>query len=349
MAIYKLENDKIVELKRTTFTKERIDEKNDLQRFLLNSIEVIEKGLFVIANEFNDWQDSRRSIDILCLDKAANLVVIELKKTEDGGHMELQAIRYAAMISNLTFSKAVNAHKKYLERQKKDIEDAEERILNFLGWEEPREEIFGQDIRIVLVSSDFSKEITTSVLWLNERDLDIKCIRIKPQKDNDYLYFDIQQIVPLPESQDYQIKIKEKVAEERQSLRYNSERDYSKCNISLNGVYKENLNKRKAIYLVISSVINAGIKPNNLFDITTTSRWIIVDKPCQSRVEFENEIKKTKNKFDSTRWFIEDEELFIVDGKTYAFSNQHSKEAYNIISKVFEAFPELKGTIDVIK
>lgn len=347
MTIYKLESDNLVELKRTTFTRERIDERNDLQKYLLNSIEVIEKDLFIIANEFSDWEDSRRSIDILCIDKAANLVVIELKKTEDGGHMELQAIRYAAMISSMTFSKAVLAHKKYLDKHPKD-NDAEDRILNFLGWTEPREEVFGQDIRIILVSSDFSKEITTSVLWLNSRDLDIKCIRIKPQKDNETLYLDIQQIVPLAETKDYQIKIKEKVAVERQSLRDSSERDYSKCNIRLNGNIRENLNKRKAIFYVISSAINSGIKPEELFDITTASRWIYVDKICNSRSEFEAEVSKVKKKFDSSRWFIDDNELFKNGNRTYAFSNQHSKEAFNIISQIFKQFQSLNGFIEIV-
>ena len=35
--------------------------------------------------------------NLLCIDREANLVVVELKRTEDGGHMDLQAIRYAAM------------------------------------------------------------------------------------------------------------------------------------------------------------------------------------------------------------------------------------------------------------
>jgi len=30
-------------------------------------------------------------------------VAIELKRTEDGGHMELQSTRYAAMVSTMTF------------------------------------------------------------------------------------------------------------------------------------------------------------------------------------------------------------------------------------------------------
>jgi len=334
-------------LQKTTFAIEKIDERNDLQKYFLNSIEVIEPDLFVIANEFNNWQDSRRSIDILCIDKDANLVVIELKKTEDGGHMELQSIRYAAMVSNMTFAKGVRAYKKYVEKNKLEIENPEEEILHFLEWEEPREEQFGQDVRIILVSANFSKEITTSVLWLNERDLDIKCIRVKPQKDNGTLYFDIQQIVPLPETQDYQIKIREKVTEERQSRRDSSNRDFSKYNISINGIEEKNLSKRRAMFFVISNVIKSGIKPKDLFDITKKNRWIWVNKVCKKRTEFENEEIQNRKKYDASRWFVEDDELFIIDDKTYAFSNQHSKDAFNLISRIFDKYPELNGTIEV--
>ena len=56
------------------------------------------------------------------IDRNANLVVIELKRTEDGGHMELQAIRYAAMISTLTFGQVVETYGRYL-RQRQDERD----------------------------------------------------------------------------------------------------------------------------------------------------------------------------------------------------------------------------------
>jgi len=322
MAIYKLQNEKIIELQKTTFATEKIDERND-------------------------WQDSRRSIDILCIDKDANLVVIELKKTEDGGHMELQSIRYAAMISNMTFTKAVRSYKKYVEKHGLEIENPEDEILHFLEWDEPREEQFGQDIRIILVSANFSKEITTSVLWLNERELDIKCIRVKPQKDNGSLYFDIQQIVPLPETQDYQIKIREKVSEERQSRRDSSYRDFSKYNVTINGIEEKNLSKRRAMFFVISNVIKSGIKPEELFDITKSNRWIWVEKVCKTRNEFENEEIKNRRTYDPSRWFVEDNELFVIGERTYAFSNQHSKEAFNLISNIFEKYEELNGTIEV--
>jgi hypothetical protein len=56
--------------------------------YFANSYSEIYPELYVLAEEFSDWEDSWRSIDLLCLYKRANLVVVELKRTEDGEHME---------------------------------------------------------------------------------------------------------------------------------------------------------------------------------------------------------------------------------------------------------------------
>ncbi len=42
------------------------------------------------------------------------------------------------------------------------------------------EEQFGQEVKIVLASAEFSKELTTSVMWLNDFGLDIRCVRMHP-------------------------------------------------------------------------------------------------------------------------------------------------------------------------
>jgi len=225
MPIFKIQENKFIKLPSTTFEKEKIYEVKDLQRYLSNSIEVIDNDLLVISTEFSDWEDSKRSIDILCVDSDGNLVVVEIKRTQDGGHMELQSIRYSAMIANMKFDKAVKTFETYLKRINSTI-DPEQKLLNFLGWTEVKEDEFAQDVKIILISSDFSIELTTSILWLNDRDIDIRCIKVKLQKDNENIYFDIQQIIPLPESTDYQVKLKEKVAEER-LVRRESKREQS--------------------------------------------------------------------------------------------------------------------------
>ena len=120
--------------------------------------------------------------------------------------MELQALRYAAMVSTLTFKKAINIYQKYLDKRSLE-KNAEQEIKDFLGWDEPLEDQFPTDVRIVLASANFSKELTTTVMWLNERNLDIRCVRIQPYKLGDRVLLDIEQIIPLPEAEDYQVKV----------------------------------------------------------------------------------------------------------------------------------------------
>lgn len=113
-------------------------ERGDLQRLLRTQIDVIAPGTMVLAEEFSEWEDSRRRIDLLCLDRDANLVVVELKRTEDGGHMDLQAVRYAAMVSAMRFEQAVDAHARF--RAALGLGgDAKDEILSFLRWLVPDE------------------------------------------------------------------------------------------------------------------------------------------------------------------------------------------------------------------
>ncbi len=210
MAIYELGADGLVPLQKTTFADARILERGDLQRLIRQQIDIIAPDTLVIAEEFGDWQDSRRRVDLLGIDREGSLVVTESKRTEDGGHMELQAIRYAAMVSTLTFDRAADIFERYLNGLGRE-EDAREQLLEFLDWDEPDEERFAQDVRVVLASADFSKEVTTSVLWLNEHGVDIRCVRLRPYRDGEKILLDVQQVIPLPEAEEYQVQIRDKV------------------------------------------------------------------------------------------------------------------------------------------
>ena len=222
MPLYEITTDAFRSIAAASLTDMKLRERGDLQRLLRTQIEVLADDLYVIAEEFGDWEDSRRRIDLLAIDKNANLVVIELKRTNDGGHMELQSIRYASMVSTMTFSRAVEIHAGFLTQIGKKAEEAQQRLLDFLGWEEPDEENFAADVRIILVSEDFGKELTTAVLWLREHDIDICCVRLKPYQNGDARLVDVQQIIPLPEANDYQVQVREKeqVGKKKRAERY---------------------------------------------------------------------------------------------------------------------------------
>lgn len=218
MTIFHYTGDELIPIGETTFGVEGIMERKDLQRLLRSQISVIDERLMVIAEEFGDWLDSSRRIDLLCLDSDANLVVVELKRTDDGGHMELQALRYAAMVSAMTFDQLVETHARDKNKTQPDTDGARAAILEFLAWSAIDEDQFAQDTRIVLASADFSKELTTAVLWLRDRDIDIRCVRLKPYRMlNGTVLLDVQQIIPLPETASFQTQIGVKKAAERQN------------------------------------------------------------------------------------------------------------------------------------
>ena len=212
MPLYRVAKEKLEAVKQTSFTEEKFFERRDLQRLLKADISVIGDDLMVIAEEFGDWDESNRRIDLLCLDKQARLVVVEIKRTEDGGHMELQAIRYAAMVSSMTLDQTIAAYARSL-----GVVDAEvlarREILEFLELDTTEDAELTDEVRIILVSADFSTEITTSVIWLNRHGIDVTCIRLKPYRMNEELLVDVAQIIPLPEAADYEIKVRAQAQE----------------------------------------------------------------------------------------------------------------------------------------
>jgi len=215
LALFRVSGESFERVAETTFANERLQERQDLQRLLRADISVLGDDLMVVGEEFGDWEDSNRRIDLLCLDTQARLVVVELKRTGDGGHMELQAVRYAAMVSGMTFDRLASAHGRYVGL---DHPDAEAALLSFLGWENETDGAVSDEVRIILVSGNFSREITTAVLWLNKQGLDITCHRMRPHRVGVELLVDIQQIIPLPEAADYETKLKAQRQEEKRVL-----------------------------------------------------------------------------------------------------------------------------------
>ncbi|WP_151901384.1 hypothetical protein [Sulfurimonas hydrogeniphila] len=308
MAIFDFDtiNNNLEKIDRTSFQVENILERTNLQDALKKQIDIIAPDCLVISEEFSEWDGSKRRIDLLAIDKEANLVVIELKRDETGEHMELQAIRYASMVSTLTFSRTVKIYQKYLDKSNIS-EDAENNLLKFLEWDENQADDFALDVKIILVSSNFSKEITTSVMWLNERNIDIKCIRLVPYKLNEKVLIDVQQIIPLPEAENYQIQIKQQVSQRREARQ--TDKDYT--NYKFQG---EIYNKRKLVLAVMKKYFEDNT-PNDIEDFRKNFSNQRLFAPLQDAIE-------KANKHGQPRHFLKDGEPVTIGNEEYAISNQ---------------------------
>jgi hypothetical protein len=335
MALYNLSSSGMSPVKGVSFSEVGVRERADLQRVLREKIHIVVSDVLIIAEEFSDWEDSRRRIDLLGLDRSGSLVVFELKRTADGGHMELQAVRYAAMVSALTFERLVEIYGDFLTAQGKEL-DPVRSILDHLGLDSAEDgEIAGQ-VRIILVSADFSREITTTVLWLNEQGLDITCVRLAAYDLDGKTLVDVQQVIPLPEAGDYTVKMKEKRREARVSRC--KERDLSKYRVVCGDEVHPILNKRRAIFSVVFYLSGLGVSPEQMSRTINQKRqrFFSVDGIFDSELEFlaaaAEKAATSGESFDSVRWFTSDEDLIRQEGKTYAFSNQWGSQTENKLS-----------------
>lgn len=346
MPIFEIGPDSIERLKTTSFGIAGLLERADLQRLLRDKIDVVAQDVLVICEEFGEWTESRRRIDLLGTDKNANLVVIELKRTEDGGHMELQALRYAAMVSTLTAERAVDIYGKYLTCRGLD-DDPEQALLDFLEWDEVDEDKFAQDVRIVLVSANFSREMTTAVLWLNEKEVDIRCVRIRPYSHAGQTLIDVQQVIPLPETANYQVQVREKKRQKRASRSSNA--DFTRYDVTVCGNTHRDQWKRNAILIVVKSLNSAGVALADVRELFRSlgrgNSFIVVDKEIEDVNEFRllaSEILTQKGKiYNDRRWHTSSGDLMISQGRTYSLTNQWGRHWPKFMETLQQRYPQI--------
>ena len=72
MALYEVGKTKLKPVDGTTFGTAGLRERTDLQRLLRDHVEAVSPDTLVIAEEFGEWTESRRKVDLLGIDKDAN-------------------------------------------------------------------------------------------------------------------------------------------------------------------------------------------------------------------------------------------------------------------------------------
>ena len=178
--------DKAEKITNASFTELNIWERQHIEEWVRSNPEILGEDLLILSIEFDRFVNSNDRLDILALDRDGNLVVVELKRDSAAGYADLQAIRYAAMVSSMTIE---NLLPYYISYRKKHYGEqlsegtARDQIIEFVESDTFAE--LSTKPRIILCSEGFSQEITTSVLWLRDFQIDISCVKITPYKLED--------------------------------------------------------------------------------------------------------------------------------------------------------------------
>jgi hypothetical protein len=339
MPLFEMKPDELVTVRASTFADEKVLERMDLQRLLRARIDAIADDVMIVSEEFGAFADAKRRIDLLGIDREGRLVVFELKRTLDGGHLELQALRYAAMISTMTFDDLVGHYENFLAVVEPEaVDEAQSRLTDWL--DDGDTTVISRHVRIVLVSAGFDREITTTVLWLTDLyGLDIRCVRLTPYRVGERLLLDVQQVIPLPEASELTIQLQRKATQER-AIRGNDGRDWTQYVISGPDGDSKPLRKRQAILTMVATLTAVGVPAREISKAIPHSRFLSVDGTL-SGAELSEAFAHTYPKGDPGRWFIENP--VYSEGRTWIVTKMWGRNTEPVLERLTQLAPEQSG------
>lgn len=214
--MYKINKDKadVIKLEERLFKDLKIQERAHLQEWIAKNPEMLGEELLIIQKEFDGFNDTSERLDLLAVDKKGGLVVIENKLDDTGRNVVWQALKYASYCSTLTTNQVVKIYQGYLDKWQHG-DDAKQNLLEFLEISEEELLLNKNDQRIIFVANSYRKEVTSTVLWLLNHDIQVQCFRATPYSMGEDMFLQVEQIIPLPETAQFIIDAKEKEKDEQ--------------------------------------------------------------------------------------------------------------------------------------
>ena len=250
MYIIDKDSNKLIKVEKKTFKSLGLDERHNLQEWIAKEPSSLGEDLLIIQKEFDGFADTKERLDLLAIDKSGNLVIIENKLDDSGRDVTWQAIKYASYCSSLSKSDVIEIYQKYLNDQCVK-ESAAENLSDFFDNKDLNDVDInvGNGQRIFFVAANFRKEVTSSVMWLLNSGLKMKCFKVTPYEYSGKVLLDFDQIIPVKDAEEYTISIAKKTQDENKSgeekqarftVRQTFWTEFIEYNKSVNGLYANN-------------------------------------------------------------------------------------------------------------
>jgi hypothetical protein len=192
-----IEEKELVRTKEVEFSAIGVKERYDIQEWVEKYPKILGEELLVIGKELSFYSDTRERPDLIAIDKAGNVVVIELKRDDSGSNLEWQAIKYASYLSKFSKEEILSYFARYRNNDDEEDTSLENEIADFV--DDGSLEDLNKRQRIILVSHRFAKEVTSAVYWLIDKyKLDIKCVQVTPYHDAERGSYYLQSTTILP-------------------------------------------------------------------------------------------------------------------------------------------------------
>lgn len=213
MFVINKKSNTISEIAAKTFHSLKLKERDHLQEWIAKNSSCLGEELLIIQKEFDGFNGTNERLDLLALDSKGAVVVIENKLDDSGKDVTWQALKYVSYCSTLTKGQIAEIYQEYLDKQNQG-KRADSELETFYGKPFDELELNKRDQRIILVSGDFRKEVTSTVMWMLVHKIQIQCFKVTPYLYREEILLDIEQIIPVKEAEEYLIKMADKSTED---------------------------------------------------------------------------------------------------------------------------------------
>lgn len=226
----------------------------ELEDQLVANPNLLGEELLVLGRQLIDFAEDNKRLDMLAVDSEGEIVLIELKVSNDFAFTDLQALAYAGAYADRppvhfaeTLVRSASSAGGDSIRANAGLEGganvdaAKVAISGFLDLSDFEEWKPSKQIRIKLVAPGFPRRVLSNVKWLGDvHGLAIEAIRAQLFTAGDRLQIYFERLLPLPGSEDFDLSIRQR----EESIR------------------RDNKERRKAVFslLVKNQVLDSGAR-----------------------------------------------------------------------------------------
>jgi hypothetical protein len=222
----------------------RVDELT-LEKWIVENPDLVGEPLLILGHQLAEFEEDKDRLDVLALDRSGEIVLIELKVSEDFRVTDLQALAYAGAYARRSAKDLARTLQRHLQKRAEaeaqakaasgpvasagtpdgkaatptvSFDDAAAQIVAFIEVDDFSEWQPSQHVRIKLVAPSFPRRVLQTVKWLGDvysvrlEAITVRLFETAPQKYS--LAF--ERLLPLPAEEDFDMTIRER--EDRQRV-----------------------------------------------------------------------------------------------------------------------------------
>jgi len=198
----------------STFAALNITERGDIEEWVKADPSILlphtGEDLLLVASEFDGFDKTNERLDVLAMDKAGRLVVIELKRDTSFTTAHMQALGYAAYLSGFEFDDLVSVYSQHARRSGRQAtaDELRSELIDFIEVEVEGAD-WDPDPRIIVAARAFRPEVLATCQWLRRKfEMDVSCVQMSPYQLGEEVLIHVNTVLPLPDENMYRMKRK---------------------------------------------------------------------------------------------------------------------------------------------